>query len=145
MGEGGAGRSRNAQHLRKRPRKAAVKKVKEKTVTKKKKKVATEKVLIPGMNAIAFTRGSREDGVSKNSCEGKGLHGSRRAQYALLTMRNGYHCHLAVGLGGVFGVDFADHAVAAVALGGVEAGVGAFDKRIGVVAGLSAWRRRPIW
>src|SRR4029450_11790407 len=44
--------------------------------------------------------------------------------------------HLAVGLGGVFRIDFADHAVAAVALGGVEAGVGALDQRVGVVTRL---------
>jgi hypothetical protein len=31
-------------------------------------------------------------------------------------------------LGGVFGIDFADHAVAAGALGCVEAGVGALDQ-----------------
>src|SRR3954467_8635780 len=39
-------------------------------------------------------------------------------------------------LGGVFGIDFADHAVTAVALGGIEAGIGAFDQRIRVVARL---------
>jgi len=44
--------------------------------------------------------------------------------------------HLAVDLGGVFRVGFADHAVAAVALGGVEAGVGALDQRVGFVVGL---------
>ena len=38
-----------------------------------------------------------------------------------------------LGLGGVFRIDLADHAVAAVALGGIEAAVGALDQRIGVV------------
>ena len=52
---------------------------------------------------------------------------------------------LAAGLGGVFGVDFADHAVAAVALGGIEAGVGAFDQRIRYHRRASAWKRRPRW
>jgi len=41
---------------------------------------------------------------------------------------------LALGLGGVFRIDLADHAVAAVALGGIEAAVGALDQGIGVVA-----------
>ena len=36
--------------------------------------------------------------------------------------------HLAPRVGVVFRIDFADHAVAAVALGGVEAGVGALDQ-----------------
>lgn len=42
--------------------------------------------------------------------------------------------HPIVRLDRVFGVDFADHAVAAVALGGVEAGVGTFDQCVGVFA-----------
>src|SRR5438445_11301527 len=41
--------------------------------------------------------------------------------------------HLALGLGGVFRIDFADDAVAAIALGGIEADIGAFDKAVGIV------------
>jgi len=51
----------------------------------------------------------------------------RRRADALLTMRNG-SSHLALHLGGVFRIDFADHTVTAVALGGIEAGVGALDQ-----------------
>src|SRR6266702_3161583 len=43
---------------------------------------------------------------------------------------------LALGLGGVFRICLADDAIAAVALGGVEAGIGALDQRIGIVARL---------
>src|SRR5262245_31806298 len=42
----------------------------------------------------------------------------------------------ALGLGGIFRIDLADDAVAAVALGGIEAAVGALDEGVGVVAGL---------
>ena len=49
----------------------------------------------------------------------------RDAQDALLTIWD--RCHLALDLGGVFRVGFTDHAVAAVPLGGVEAGIGAFE------------------
>ena len=38
-----------------------------------------------------------------------------------------YLAAVAPRLGGVFRIELADHAVAAVALGGIEAGVGAFD------------------
>ena len=62
-----------------------------------------------------------------------GPHGSRRA------FRAPHHeelrsSHLALHLRGIFGIDLADHPVAAIALGCVEAGVGALDQRIGVVA-----------
>jgi hypothetical protein len=36
--------------------------------------------------------------------------------------------HLAADLGGIFRIDLADHAVAAGALGGIEAGIRAFDQ-----------------
>ena len=42
--------------------------------------------------------------------------------------------HLALGLGGVFRIDLADHAVPAVTLGGIKAAVGALDQRVGVIA-----------
>ena len=42
-------------------------------------------------------------------------------------------------------IGLADHPVAAVALGGVEAGVGAFDQRVGDRRPASASRRRPRW
>ena len=44
--------------------------------------------------------------------------------------------HLALDLGGVFRAGFTGHAVMAVALGGVEAGIGAFEQRMNIVVRL---------
>jgi hypothetical protein len=46
--------------------------------------------------------------------------------------------HLALRLGAVFRIELADHAIAAVALGRVEAGIGALNQRIGIAARLQS-------
>jgi hypothetical protein len=59
--------------------------------------------------------------------------------------RNGLSSgHLALRLGDVFRIELADQAVAAVALGRVEAGIGALDQRVGIVARLQSEPRLSI-
>jgi hypothetical protein len=68
-----------------------------------------------------------DSGLARSLSSGRALRGPVGAP-----RNDGDHCcgtsgDLAVGLGGVFRVGFADDSIAAVALGGVEAGVGALD------------------
>ena len=137
MGEGGAGRgaargAAQAAEGEEGGEEGWQEAAREEARGKKKKHGEAEEVVSLRSRAASRSASRRMAASTRAAC----VRDAHRARSPGLTHANSPSRHLAVGLGGVFRIDFADHAVAAVALGGVEAGVGALDQRIRVVARL---------